>query len=63
MNEDGTLVRVTMTVDYYFPKGFEVYIDEWLGGYPLSRHHASREAHEVGGSKTFVSKEIVKNPS
>lgn len=59
MNEDGTLVRVTMTVDYYLPKGYEIYIDEWFKEFPLSRYHASREGLEIGGSKKLISVAVI----
>jgi len=49
-------IRVTTTALYCFEdhsiNGWEPQqiIEDWFDNYPMDRHHASREAHQLGGS-------------
>lgn len=71
MADKHKILRVTMTVDYLIPMHDEKVsgldgrtipqiIKEWFKNWPLSRHHASRESFEIGGSKKLVKVEVLK---
>jgi hypothetical protein len=61
----GKVVRVTLTEDYYledWESRPEETLKEWFEVYPADRRHAYRDGSRIGGSRMFVSYEILPPP-
>jgi hypothetical protein len=73
MSEEKFLfVRVVSETCYCFPVSDAVttrdrervdrLVDQWFRQYPLSRYHAGRDGHKVGGHEKLISTEVVDDP-
>ena len=58
-------IRVTTTTLYCFEEGSingwhpEEVVEHWFQNYPIDSHHASREAHQLGGSAVVKTAKVV----
>lgn len=74
MDEDKLkILRVTMTVDYFIEMRdekkslvngwtIEEIIEDWFKKYSLGLYHATRDGHEIQGSRKFLKSEVVNFP-
>jgi hypothetical protein len=59
--KDVTLIEVTSSAVYMFPKGYieqfestEQFVEEWFKNHPLDKYHASRDVCKVGNTTTLI---------
>ena len=70
--ENYKVLKVTVEMNYLIPIhddeitkingwSMEEVIENWFKDHPLSGYHATRDSHEIGGSKKFIKSEIIKS--